>query len=336
MSDRNPGVARWRTAAAGAFALVLSIACASGNRAAQPAVAPAAPATVAVAPTLPAPGGVLGELDQLFLDAYASRRAAWAAHGPVVYVLGSNLELHRAGQAPLRGLGIPAPYHALKSVAHLPFAVYLLLSPHANGAALPASVVRTMPTFRPRITAARTALDTWGFTPEQVRRQVTLLDRVDAFLAERIRTATVSGSELDAFAKELGPLAMLNAAEAGCKQVQTTHEQMLKWRAMMTPAEWSSLLVVNRGSHQARYRNAAIQYFAWLLNDPAPPWFYPGESLRVIYVESVRANERSVDIAATIDIDAEASAKFFGDKWRLSEDILSNGAASCVKGLQRP
>jgi hypothetical protein len=36
---------------------------------------------------------------------------------------------------------------------------------------------------------------------------------------------------------------------------------------------------------------------------------------------------------ASILIDADASTAFFGNKWRLSEDLLSDGAARCIARL---
>jgi hypothetical protein len=36
---------------------------------------------------------------------------------------------------------------------------------------------------------------------------------------------------------------------------------------------------------------------------------------------------------ATVEIDADASAAFFANPWRLSEDVLSDGAAACIQKL---
>ena len=60
---------------------------------------------------------------------------------------------------------------------------------------------------------------------------------------------------------------------------------------------------------------------------------YPGESFRVLFIESLGKDEKSRDEFATILIDANASEAFFGDPWRLSEDVLSDGAANCIKKL---
>jgi len=88
--------------------------------------------------------------------------------------------------------------------------------------------------------------------------------------------------------------------------------------------------VVNLARHQARYRNAATQYFHWLFGDSTPAWAYPGESMRVIFAETLGKNGTSIDESTTVEIDADASQAFFNDRWRMSEDILSNGAAACI------
>jgi hypothetical protein len=51
------------------------------------------------------------------------------------------------------------------------------------------------------------------------------------------------------------------------------------------------------------------------------------------FVESLGKDEKPTDEFATILVDADASQAFFGDAWRLSEDVLSDGAAECIKKL---
>jgi hypothetical protein len=55
--------------------------------------------------------------------------------------------------------------------------------------------------------------------------------------------------------------------------------------------------------------------------------------MRVVFAEFLGKEEESTDLLATVLIDSDASSEFFGDSWRLSEDILSDGAATCVKKL---
>jgi hypothetical protein len=280
------------------------------------------------------PSGPLGDVDQLFMDSYISRRSTVIGlTSPFVVVSGSDLILRRkAGTEKVRV--IPNVYHALKDVAHVPFAIYLQLSSVAGVESdLTEEQLNEMTLFRTRIEAARSALSTGDFTSTQLSRQKQILDASDAIVLATLRDKRVDRASLSSFAKNMGPLMRLNAWEAACAQIQGTHSQMMKWKKTMTADEWERLVAVNRGGHQARYRNAATQYFHWLLGGNSPSWCYPGESMRVIYAESLRPQEDSSDELGTIFVDADASTAFFGDPWRLSEDILSDGAAACIKQL---
>jgi hypothetical protein len=123
-----------------------------------------------------------------------------------------------------------------------------------------------------------------------------------------------------------------NAWDAGCTQINETHRQVMIWKREMDDREWDRLRAVIRGAHQARYKNAATQYFAWLLNGPADG-AYPGECDRVVYAETIFGKQTARDVVATVIVDADASLAFFGDEHRLSEDILRDGARDCIGKL---
>ena len=280
------------------------------------------------------PPGPLGDLDQLFIASYTSSRSEFIQTAPpFIVVSGSNLILHRNGQKDTVRV-IPDLYHALKDIAHIPFTVYLQLSPVAeSGAPLTDESAISLRTLLTRIDAVQGVLAASGYTPDEIARQKEILNESQAIVASTLKSSRLDRATLDAFTHRMGPLMLLNAGDAGCLQIQATHAQMMKWKETLSPVEWNRLVVVNRARHQARYRNAATQYFHWLFNDSAPSWSYPGESMRVIYVESLGPNEDASDEFGTVLIDEKASMAFFEDPWRLSEDILSNGAAECIKKL---
>jgi hypothetical protein len=124
-----------------------------------------------------------------------------------------------------------------------------------------------------------------------------------------------------------------NAWDAGCEQIKTTHAHMMAWKKQLTLEEWEKLIVVNVARHQARDRNAATQYFHWLFGDNGARWSYPGESMRVIFAETLGKDGTLIDELTTVEIDADASQAFFSNPWRMSEDILSDGAAACIAKL---
>jgi hypothetical protein len=172
------------------------------------------------------------------MDSYSSRRSAVVSlTSPFVVVSGSELILHRNGNTESARV-IPSVYHALKDVAHVPFAIYLRLSPIANAESdLTNDQLNEMTLFRTRIEAARDGLSTGGFNSGQLLRQMQILDASDAIVSTTLRDKRVDKASLSAFAKNMGPLMLLNAWDAGCAQIQGTHAQMMKWKEVMTSDE---------------------------------------------------------------------------------------------------
>jgi hypothetical protein len=284
----------------------------------------------------PVPDGPLGEVDTTFQTEYVARsKAKTAENPPYVEMLGSSLLLHHAGQQPDSQRVLPTIYHALKDVTHVPFTIYLRLSPLV-GAPLSDEQTGQLQTLDTKIAAAEDALQTGGFNDVQLERQKRILDGAKAFVQGVVAAKGVDRKSLDDFAREMSPLMLQNADEAGCYQVQSTHTQMMKWKESLSRDEWSHLIAVNKGGHQARYRNVATQYFDWLFHGygSSPRWAYPGESSRVLYAESLPPNQTGGDELVAVLIDEDASSAFFGNEWRMSEDILSDGAARCIAQLR--
>jgi hypothetical protein len=282
----------------------------------------------------PVPPGPLGEVNTLFLNEYNARVADINRLPPLyVEVSGNNLILHRGGQEESKRV-LPDRYHALKDVSHVPFLVYLRLSPLSKSdKQLSDAEIAGLQTLSTEISAARDALATGGFNPVQTKRQQEILDRSLALLRNTIQTRRIPRSTLDDFAHTLAPLLKRNVNDAACYAIHGMHAQMMDWKNTMTAEEWHRIVVVNPGVIQPRYRNLATQYFGWLFPAPASPWAYPGENERVIYSEFQHPHRNSAELLASLSIDADASTAFFGNKWRLSEDLLSDGAARCIAQL---
>jgi hypothetical protein len=287
-----------------------------------------------VAQAVPAPSASpLDDLDTLFVPAYQSRTAALnATNPPYVEVSGSSLFLHLHGQAPFKVRVLTDPYHHLKDVAHAPFTVYLSLMGLGSG---PLSEAQQAPIreISAKLTVAENAVPGAGFDPAQEKRQRQILETAIRLVNRVLTSGAVDQDGLRQFARAMAPLMLENADEAGCFQVQATHRQMMLWKSKMTEQEWQNLRVVIKNSHQARYHNAATQYFSWLLDASAPTWAFPGENSRVIYTEALSPNQTGGDELLAVLVDFDASQTFFGDDWRMTEDILSRGAARCVAQL---
>lgn len=280
------------------------------------------------------PPGPLGDFDVAFLTEYISTiKSLEEMHPTYVEIAGNDLILHHDGQEQAVRV-LPDIYHALKDVAHVPFTVYLVLSRFSRANhTFTLEQISQLQDLSAKISSARNALDTGNFEGSQLLRQQRMIDPSLELLRGAIRDKRIDRATLQRFARTMGPLMMANSDEAGCYQVREMHSQMMKWKTVITEAQWDSLVAINRSSHQPRYRNVATQYFGWLFDLTDPKWAYPGESERLIYTEAPPKGLSSEDLLLSISIDADASFAFFGDRWRLSEDILSDGAARCIAQL---
>ena len=58
------------------------------------------------------------------------------------------------------------------------------------------------------------------------------------------------------------------------------------------------------------------------------------ESRHLIYAESLSGNRDQLDLMATTIIDGDAGEAFFGDRWRMSRDLLADGAERHLRRMR--
>lgn len=277
----------------------------------------------------PLPPDPLGDVNALFLHEYAARIDAINQEQPLYIELSNNdLVLHRNGQQDTKRV-IPEIYHGLKEVSHVPFLLYLRLEPLSSLPQLSNSDIAGLQTLTAKISAMRGALSSQGLDDSQTQ----IIDSSLALLRTTIETTRIPRNTLDDFTHAMRPRLSANIDTAACYAVNGMHAQMMQWKSAMTADEWARVAVVIPGVLQPRYRNLATQYFGWLFPAPAPPWAYPGENERVIYSEFQLPHRKAPELLASLAIDRDAAAAFFGNEWGLSEDLLADGAAKCIAKL---
>jgi hypothetical protein len=281
----------------------------------------------------PIPPGPLGDVDTVFLNEYVARiKAITNAHPLYIEVSGDNLVLHRNGQEETKPV-IPHIYHSLKDVSHVPFLLYLRLSPLSSNAQLSTTEIAGLETLSAQISATRDALSTSGFNRVQMQRQQRIMERSLALLHTTMEAKRIPRSTVEGFTHAMAPFLLENVDDAACYAIQGMHAQMMQWKSSMTAEEWKRITVINPGMFQPRYRSLPTQYFGWLFPAPAPAWAYPGENQRVIYSEFLHPHRNSSELVASILIDADTATAFFGNRWKLSEDLLGDSAARCIARL---
>jgi hypothetical protein len=283
-------------------------------------------ALVVFSPFLPAiradgpPRDVFVDVDLSFREFYAQDRAAILAElPPTILVEMDSLVLLRGGKR-TESIAIPPIYHRLKSVSHVPLALYVALVPSGDGAVADDRLSR-LRAFRVRIDEVSGALEGSGFTPAQIERSRPLLRRSAAFLDEVLKTGRCEAAGLRALTKDAGPVVLANVADSVKAQVDAYHAQVSAWRRQMPAEEWSKLHVLVLGPQMPRRRNVAVQYFAKLMG-------LPGESRRLVYAEVLSGEQQALNLLATHRLDSELAVAFFGDPERMEIDLLGNAASA--------
>jgi hypothetical protein len=322
---------RWLGAAAVGAALVLPRAL----PAARPAVREtdnARPEAQQAGPGAPAAADPLtGTLNDAVLPAYERTRAEMVAGArPVVLLVGDRMVLLQEGGRRSEAVVIPPIYHDLKAVAHIPFALYVLLVLRQDRS-LDDNSLGELRHYREMLVAARGALGSRRFTAALLARQERIVAGSLVFLDQVLADRRVKRADLLAFARRMRPLLMANVTDAAKAQIEAMDRQMTIWRQQLAPAEWQRLRVVMTGAHMARQDNLAMQYFQRLLAEPR-------EGKRIIYAESIFEEKPALDLLGSHLLEGSIGEDFFGDPGRMHRDLLADAAREIVREQlkQRP
>jgi hypothetical protein len=298
-----------------------------------PPYAPAAPGTNVAETPMPAE---LAQLNRLFLGTYKARReVVKATTEPLIVANFDELTFTWRGVTETNEV-IPELYQSLKAVAHVPLALFLKLQPVARpgGGALPPALATDLQTYRDKLAAAETALAQAGFTPVQQARQAEIFRRSLALCDHVQRAGKIETGELLQFCRTLGPALLANSDEAALAQLHATHAAVKQWRQRVPPERWRELTVVVRGLQTSRRLNLYTQYFAWVLKEPGHQLGYPLESRHLIFAEFLLPGRDHLDLMGTTFMDGDTSEAFFGDRWRLSRDLLADAVTRELRRLK--
>ena len=261
----------------------------------------------------------MATLNKAFRAAYRkAREATLARSGPVILVEGDDLVLKKGGQR-VEIHYTPAVYHVLKSFAHIPLALDVIVATRDGGGLGNDSEIAELREYRKLIENAEAALANQGLDAEQVERQRKLIAACGTFLDSVVESRKCTRADRVAFARRMCPLVVANANEAARAQLDALHRQVNTWKSQMTEEEWKGLSVVIMGSQLPRNQNLAVQYFSRLLGEP-------GEGRRITFAEAIREESQALDLMATRTLDTEIGVDFFNDPMRMHRDLLADAA----------
>src|SRR5262245_59673742 len=141
-----------------------------------------------------------------FRAAYALARADIVDHfGPVIIFDGESLTLRRGKERTVAPVKFPQ-YDRLKTVAHLPFSVYVLLHP-ADGP-IPEKRLANLQRLLERAEAGFPTLDKQGLTPEQMERSRAIFALCFAQIKRALNAKTCTAEQATEFARTAAGLCM--------------------------------------------------------------------------------------------------------------------------------
>jgi len=157
-----------------------------------------------------------------------------------------------------------------------------------------------------------------------MERQKRILDESLSLMDEAMRNKMVTRESLLRFVKSVRKDVSANLDEAVAIELASLDDCVCSATKEMSEAEWKQLHVVIMSSHMPRNANRVMQYFQKLLGEDR-------EGKRIIYMEGPDDNEKALDLLATHILDFDIGNVFFGDPWRMHNDLLSQGAAKYLR-----
>lgn len=288
------------------------------------------PACVVLATLLPGGTGTraadapdaLAALNARFRAWYAAEKARrLEAPGPVLMVKGDVLVLRRGAtrrEVPL----IPAGYHRLKAMAHVPLALEVRLAPLA-GRPLADDERKALAEYRPMIDDARLAFEKDEVHEDARLRARAIASASRALLDEVAARGAVDAEALQTYVHAMAPLVLDEARAAADLELTALDAAVRAWRRELGPDQWEKVHAVVMGAHMARDREIAMQYFLDLFGEHA-------EGGHVIFLEGAWDEAKALDLLATHLVDGEVGRAFFDDPARMHRDLLSDAAGRWI------
>src|SRR5262245_29808341 len=179
--------------------------------------------------------------------------------GPLIIIEGTNAVLVQNGTRTEAEI-LPPIYQALKAVAHIPFAVFLMFD-QSDFQPLSDARVSELRDYRKLIVDARETLSIRRLSDAQLLRQREIVGESLVFLDGVIEKRQVSRKEIDDFAHKMSPLLLEDVDEAARAELDALHSHVMKWRHKLSEDEWQKLHVLIMSAHMPRDREVTVQYF---------------------------------------------------------------------------
>lgn len=248
----------------------------------------------------------------------ATRKQMEQRAEPVLIVAGDDLELYRRGEKQWSAHITPPLYGRYKAIAHIPFAVELILASWLESRE--PGWQSALQGYRDKVAALQPRMGQLGFPPEQLPRQQAIVQAALGYMNSLLQAGRIEPADLRSYARAQAADLLANADAAAAVQLDLMHAEAMKLRALLGERDWARLWILVPGPKSPREGNLQYSYFSRLLGGHE-------DEKRLLYFEGVFAVPPSLNQLGRYVTDRQAAELFFGDPYRLDRDLLADGAA---------
>ena len=267
----------------------------------------------------------LQDINSSFINAHSAAREFDLAEGPVILYRNGQLILIK-NDTKITANIIFQTYHTFKVFAHIPVAIYLMLSPQGEGP-IESKNLQLLRSYYKKLEYVHKNMHQITLNSTELKKQKIILSRSIEFLKTILDNEKFNNKELISFTQGMLPFINANIESAARNQLDAIHWQVMAWKSEMAPEYWKKLRVAIQGAVLARNGDLTKQYFKRLLN-------IKKEGLQLVYKELYFPPTPMLTLLATRSVDRGISVAIFNNPDRMFRDVLSDAAASYLRTMK--
>jgi len=267
----------------------------------------------------------LQDINSSFINAHSAARKFDLAEGPVILYRNGQLILIK-NDTKITANVIFQTYHTFKVFAHIPVAIYLMLSPQGEGS-IESKNLQLLRSYYKKLEYVHKNMHQIKLNSTELKKQKIILSRSIEFLKTILDNEKFNNKELISFTQGMLPFINANIENAAKNQLDAIHWQVMAWKSEMAPEYWKKLRVAIQGAVLARNGDLTKQYFKRLLN-------IKKEGLQLVYKELYFPPTPMLTLLATRSVDKRISVAIFNNPDRMFRDVLSDAAASYLRTMK--
>jgi len=267
----------------------------------------------------------LQDINRSFINAHSAAREFDLATGPVILYRNGQLVLITNDTKVTANVILPA-YHTFKVFAHIPVAIYLMLSPQGGGP-IDSMNLQLLRSYYKKLEYVQRNINQITLNSTDLQNQKVILSKSMQLLKTIIDNERFNIKELISFTQGMLPFISANIENAARNQLDSIHRQVMAWKSEMAPERWKKLRVAIQGAVLARDGDLTKQYFKRLLH-------IEKEGFRLVYKELYFPPTPMLTLLATRSVDRGISVAIFNNPDRMFRDVLSDAAASYIRTMK--